>query len=464
MKRTSIMKLSLVLISLSLIIIWGLCGTGCGDSEKVIAWVVLWNSNENLGGSAGTDWDIFMTRSTDSGATWSDVQTLNLDANTDSGEDWEPRAVTDGNGNWVAVWWSEENPADPDGTDSDVFVSHSADNGASWSAAQTLNSNADSDSGGDYNPFVTTDGSGNWVAAWYSNDDLGATVDTDFDIFVSRSTDNGASWSAVQTLNSNADSDSGYDGTPCVMTDGSGNWVAAWYSNDDLGATVDTDFDIFVSRSTDNGASWSAVKTLNSNADSDSGNDYYPYVVTDSSGNWVAAWYSDDDLGTTVGTDYDIFVSRSTDNGASWSAVQALNSNADSDSEFDGPPCVMTDGSGNWVAVWNSNDDLGATVGTDSDIFVARSTGNGASWSAVKALNSNAASDTQFDTTPFVITDGKGNWSAMWESRENLGGTVGDDYDIFIAHSTDNGASWSAVQTLNSNANTDTGDDFFIAP
>ena len=103
MKRQSIMKLSLVLISLSLIIIWCLCGTGCGGSEKVIAWVVLWMSNDDLGGPAGTDFDIFITRSTDSGATWSEVQTFNADATTDSGEDWAPQAATDSNGNWVNI-------------------------------------------------------------------------------------------------------------------------------------------------------------------------------------------------------------------------------------------------------------------------------------------------------------------------------------------------------------------------
>ena len=453
------MKLSLVLISLSLIFIFSSCGTD-GDGLKTL--VVVWVSDENLGGTAGTDFDIFMTRSTDSGSTWSDVQTLNSDANTDSQGDLEPQVATDGDGNWVAVWSSAENPADPDGTDSDIFVSRSTDDGVTWSAAQTLNSNAGSDSGSDWAPFVTTDSSGNCVVVWYSNDDLGATVGPDSDIFVARSTDNGVSWSAVQALDPNADSDSGFDGPPCVMTDGSGNCVAVWYSNDDLGATVDTDYDIFVARSTDNGASWSAVQALNSNADSDSGPDYHPCITADGSGNWVATWYSYDDLGATVGADADVFVSSSTDNGASWSTVQALNSNADSDSGFDGPPCIMTDGSGNWVTVWNSGDELGATVGPDYDIFVSRSTDNGVSWSTVQALNSNAASDTGSDSTPFIITDSKGNWSTVWESDENLGGTADTDSDIFSAHSTNNGLSWSAVQTLNSNADTDTGDDYIF--
>ena len=56
----------------------------------------------------------------------------------------------------------------------------------------------------------------------------------------------------------------------------------------------------------------------------------------------------------------------------------ALNSNASTDSGDDIEPRVTTDGSGNWLAVWESADTLGATVGSDDDIFVAVSTNNGA--------------------------------------------------------------------------------------
>jgi len=33
---------------------------------------------------------------------------------------------------------------------------------------------------------------------------------------------------------------------------------------------------------------------------------------------------------------------------------------------------MTTDGAGNWMAVWYSQDDLGGTIGTDRDILVAR--------------------------------------------------------------------------------------------
>jgi hypothetical protein len=49
-----------------------------------------------------------------------------------------------------------------------------------------------------------------------------------------------------------------------------------------------------------------------------------------------------------------------------------------------------------WIAVWQSREDL-SDAGIDSDIFFSRSTDDGVSWSASQALNSNATADTGND-------------------------------------------------------------------
>jgi hypothetical protein len=38
-----------------------------------------------------------------------------------------------------------------------------------------------------------------------------------------------------------------FDSTPVLVFDGAGRWLAAWPSNNSLGGTIGTDFDIFVS-------------------------------------------------------------------------------------------------------------------------------------------------------------------------------------------------------------------------
>jgi SH3-like domain-containing protein len=221
-------------------------------------------------------------------------------------------------------------------------------------------------------PQVTTDGKGSWVAVWQSSDSLGGTIGFENDILVARSTDDGATWSAPAALNTNATSDSGHDSFPQLTTDGGGSWVAVWTSADSLGGTIGTDRDILVARSTDDGASWTAPAALNTNATSDSGGDSWPQVTTDGAGSWVAVWTSGDSLGGTIGTDGDILVARSTDDGASWTAPAAPNTNATSDSGGDSYPQVTVDGTGSWVAVWSSRDSLGGTISTDDDILVTR--------------------------------------------------------------------------------------------
>ena len=236
---------------------------------------------------------------------------------------------------------------------------------------------------------------------------------------------------------SNAATDGGaVDEVPQVTTDGAGNWVAVWPSSDSLGGTIGTDRDILVARSTDNGATWTAPAALNTNAATDAVNvsDFDPQVTTDGAGNWVAVW----ELGSTCFSgdlgDCDILVARSTDNGASWTAPAALNTNAATDAGNDRNPQVTTDGSGNWVAVWHSNENLGSTIGTDFDILVARSTNNGATWTAPAALDTNAATDAGDDLNPQVTTDGAGNWVAAWDSNDSLGGTIGTDFDILYTN------------------------------
>ena len=238
---------------------------------------------------------------------------------------------------------------------------------------------------------------------------------------------------APALLNTNATSDTGNDLVPQVATDGAGNWVAVWYSTENLGGTAGTEFDIFVATSTDNGATWTATALLNTNGNSDTGNDSGSHLATDGVGNWVAMWTSTENLGGTAGTDFDIFVATSADNGATWTAPALLNTNATSDTGTDRRPQVTTDGVGNWVAVWESGEDLGGTAGTDTDIFVATSANNGATWTAPALLNTNGASDTGLDEKPQVTTDGVGNWIVVWDSDENLGGTAGTDDDIFVA-------------------------------
>ena len=380
---------------------------------------------------------------------------LNSNAAVDSAFDFQPQLTTDGAGNWIAVWIAGDGSPELRGTENAILYSRSTDSGVNWTAPAPLVATAG---------FVevcqlTTDGAGHWIAVWDSSDDLGGTIGTDGDILYSRSTDNGANWTAPAPLNTNAGTDDNYDADPQLTADRAGHWLAVWRTVNGLGGPLGTDDDILYSSSTDNGATWSDSAPLNTTAATDTANDYAPQLTTDGAGRWIAVWESRDSSGGPLGTDEDILYSSSTDDGANWTAPAPLNTTAATDTADDNAPQLTTDGAGHWIAVWQSRDNPGGPLGTDEDILYSRSMDNGATWSAPAPLNTSAATDTSYDGNPQLTTDGAGEWIAVWDSYDNFGGPTGDDNDILYSRSAGNGEIWSAPAPLNANASTDTGYD-----
>jgi hypothetical protein len=79
--------------------------------------------------------------------------------------------------------------------------------------------------------------------------------------------------------------------------------------------------------------------------------------------------------------------------GANISVPEALHINPNANWTQDWAPQLTTDGAGNWIVVWMSRELVSVDLGPDFDILVARSTDNGASWSVPEALNSNAGAE-----------------------------------------------------------------------
>ncbi len=387
-----------------------------------------------------------------------DPAPLNTTAGSDSAVDIQPQIATDGAGTWIVAWSSTESLGGTIGTDKDILFARSTDNGETWTDPQPLNTNAAVDIGTDGPPHIIIDSASLWLAVWASNDSLGGTIDGDFDILFARSTNGGQNWSDPAPLNTNAASDAGLDVGARAATDGSGNWLVVWQSWEDFDGELGYDNDILFARSTDNGTTWSAPRPLNTTADSDSPStdDEQPDLATDGAGNWVVVWHAGQWGGPP--TDFDILFARSTDNGVSWTDPAPLNTNAGSDLGSDRSPQLVTDGAGAWVAVWQSVDDLGGTIGGDLDILFAHSANNGITWSDPEPLNTDAPFDEFIDGFPQISTDREGTWVAVWDASL-LGGFPPDDGDIFFSMSRDGGETWADRARLNNNGVFDSGED-----
>lgn len=346
-----------------------------------------------------------VARSTDNGETWTDPAALSPLNGTDEA----PQIATDGEGNWVVVWRSSNNLGGTIGNDLDILYARSTDNGETWSPAASLNPDAALDSEDHRGANIEYAG-GVWIASWLEETDL----------YITRSTDAGSTWGAPEFIGTAFLELFPDPAAARLAGDGSGNWIVVWTKGTQFGG-LGNDLDVQVSRSADGGVTWSSPIALNNDAASDNGDDQFPSITTDGAGNWLCVWRGTKWLGGPTGTDAEVIVARSVDNGATWTnpAPLAL------DAEFDGfvwdyAPSVTTDGRGTWVAIWYT---------ANAEIRMSYSTDAGVTWSFPTVLNATSDDTTRY---PHAFGDGKGNWLAVWETNENPL-DVGFDFDLMIA-------------------------------
>jgi len=344
---------------------------------------VVWEDDSN------TNSNILFSRSTDGGVTFSAPKNL---SNT-SGFSFNPRIAADTRGA-INVVWEDDTPGNLD-----VMFSHSTDGGLTFSTPLNVSNDApNSDS-----PQIAADANGNLYLLWENTSVILAVV-------FSRSTDGGVTFSTPVNVSTNA----GGSFSPQMAVDPGGNISVVW--EDDAFTSSDISF----SRSADHGATFSIPKSLSNNI----GNSVSPQVTVDLTGNINVAWQNDGPGNP------DIFFSRSSDKGATFSTPKNL-SNSPGRSNA---PQIKVDAGGNINVVWADNN----PPDFNPDVFFVRSSDGGATFSAAQNVSQNSG----FSSNPWLTVDAGANINVAWEDN-----TPGNR-DIFFARSTDSGTTFSPPVNL----------------
>ena len=379
-------------------------------------WLAVWHSTEPVGDDVDGTYDIVYSRSRDGGMTWSPDAVLSADAPGNRRDDLSPTIRTDGKGLWLVAWSARGSlGAKLLGVDSDLLVARSTDDGETWSEPVAINTNADRDWGNDFDVRLTLDAKGAWVAVWSSTESFGK-YGGDSDIFSARSEDGGRTWGAPVVLNNNAAKDFGFDVTPDIATDVDGALLTVWSSGDSLAGRIGIDRDIVYARSVDGGATWTDAQPLNSQAQRDEGSDWAPRLATDGKGKWLVTWSSAVNLEGIRGGDRDILYAISSDHGVTWSNASELDADANNDAREDTDPVIVTDNRGRWAVVWQSWGGIGYADGSDADVLMSFSEDDGGTWSPPGPLNHAANRDSVDDLLPTIATDREGHWVGLWQS------------------------------------------------
>jgi hypothetical protein len=353
---------------------------------------------------------ILFSRSTDGGATFSPPKPLS----NRSGFASNPRICVDGQGGINVVWQDNATAK----LNSDVFFSRSADGGLNFSNPMNLSSA--NDPGDSTNPQIAADAAGNIYVVWEGDSiHLG--------IFLSRSTDGGASFSTP--LTSLAPSSTSSLG-PQIAVGADGSINVVWQG------TLNVQSIISFSRSVDHGATFSNPPT---NISKDSGNSSSPQIALDSSGNINVVWVDD-----TPGNLAIMF--RRSDKSATFptASINVSKNPASSSQGNCDRPQIGVDANGNIEVVWQQNTSTSTII---HQIFSAGSTNGGSSFSPPQNLSKTLGDA----TNPGLMVEATGGINLGWQDTtpgkanifftrspfstvaQNLSNDLGPSRDVQIA-------------------------------
>ncbi len=240
----------------------------------------------------GSDYDIFVRRSTDDAATWSNP----VDATQNGGFDDKP--YIDARGSEVLLGW-----ADFSFSPAKIRTVRSTDGGVTFGANHVLANHSVGGNGAC--PVIAPNGA--YYVFWRDS--------FQDSLWVSRSTDQGANWSIdrgivpMNPLPSTLPGGFRIVNLPSADADPvTGDLVVVW--NDQAFGNAD----ILSIRSTDQGTTWSAPIRVNDDAGTTA--QFFPWVTFDPSGVAHCVWYDRRQNGSLI----DVYYARSLDRGVTWEA------------------------------------------------------------------------------------------------------------------------------------------------
>jgi len=343
-----------------------------------------------------TNSNILFSRSTDGGATFSTP----LNISSAAGYSFNPRIAIGAAGDVNIAWQLQSSNS------TDIMFARSTDAGLSFSAPIDL-SNQSNQSFDSESPQIASDTAGNVYVVW-ENDSL------QLGIFFTRSSDGGATFSTPAVISTNASGSY----SPQIAAGPGGSLGVVWEDN------IQGADDISFSYSSNHGATFSLPQSLSLHT----GNSMNAQIAIDGNGNIDVVWENN-----SPGA-FDVFFTRSTDNGASFLAPADISNGSGNAADSQ----MALDAKGDINVVWDDN----VPPNYNPDIYFARSNDGGATFSTPL----NVSNDSGSSVNPFLTIDAGANIDVAWEDN-----TPGNQ-EIFFSRSADSGGTFSAPLDLSNDA------------
>ncbi|OPX18602.1 hypothetical protein BXT86_00280 [candidate division WOR-3 bacterium 4484_100] len=283
----------------------------------------------------------------------------------------------------------------------DIYFSKSTDDGYTWTPDVRVNDNSRWEK---LAPSFMVDESGIIYAAWEDRrDSLEGSH-----IYFTKSLDGGNTWMRPNIRVDDVPTCCFcYD--PSLALSSSGIIYVAWRDDREMF------WKDFISWSTDSGLTWAPAVRIN---DDSEGYRWSPSITVDISGYVYAVW--EQDLSDSDG----VYFAKSIDGGNSWTRPNIKIDNGVNA----GVPAVAVDNDANIYVVWNDE-----RTG-ESHIYFAKSTDGGLTWSENIRVDDGTPGG---KAVPSIAVDSVSNLYVVWADTRD------GDCDIYFAMSTDGGNNWT---------------------
>jgi hypothetical protein len=385
-----------------------------GNNVYVVWTEAITGGSPNTGGRNS---DIFFSKSTDNGASFSNPVAL---TSYKLGIKQEPKIAISGKNLYII--WSDYSLGF-----AEIFFTKSTDNGTSFSSPIALGTSFGAVgetrlAGYANNVYVMWIGSANKVEA-------GA-------VLFRASTDNGSTFGSTISL-----SDNGIASKPEMSLSGNSVYVV-WYNTTLKDSVNVVDDEILFTKSTNGGARFSFPINISNNPDSFSAR---PQVAVSGRNVYVAWIESGPSHSLNIANTY---FARSIDAGVTFSAPVKLSNNGPANNYYnfasDTPKIAFSNFSNNnnVYVIWTYVSSFPSSPPQNTDVFFSRSVDAGVTFSAPFNISNNPG--LSGDASMIVSTNPKNihtdEVNVMW--HDDTGAKSGDR-NIFFSQSTDNGASFS---------------------
>ena len=285
---------------------------------------------------------------------------------------------------YLVVWHGDDNTAALVNNEDEVFAQRISASGAEIGGDIRISEmGADGDINfAALNPTVAVDTRSNqYLIAWQGDDSVAPLVDEEFEVFVQRLSATGleiGNDSRISDMGPNGDVNFGAFSPAVAYNATADEFLVAWHGDDNTGALVDQENEIFVQR-----LSSGAVEIGTDTRISDMGPDgnaafvaTFPAVAFDATANqYLVSWTSDDNTGTLVDEEFEIFAQRLSATGAELGTdIRVSDMGADGDTNFGAvTSSVAANGpAGEYLVVWAGDDNTAPLVDNEFEIFGQR--------------------------------------------------------------------------------------------